>query len=68
MNKTSITIRLDNTVLQKIDSKCKTDSICRSDFIKKAIDNALDSQPKEIPQARVTAVSYDDGKTWVDLE
>ena len=67
MSKTSITIRIDNTVLQEIDSKCHTESCCRSDFIKKAISNELKSQ-KPIPEAKVTAVSYDDGKTWIDVK
>ena len=68
MNKTSITIRLDNIVLQKIDSKCNTESFCRSDFIKNAISEALKDENEPTPQARVTAVSYDDGKTWIDVD
>ena len=68
MNKTSITVRLDTTVLQKIDSKCNTESYCRSDFIKNAINDALKEKNKPIPVMKVKRVSYDDGKTWIDLE
>jgi len=67
MSKTSITVRLDSMVLQEIDSKCNTE-FCRSDFIKNAINDALKSENETIPEAKVTAVSYDDGKTWIDLE
>ena len=45
MSKTSITVRIDNTVLQEIDSKCNTE-FCRSDFIKNAINEAL--KPEKI--------------------
>ena len=67
MSKTSITVRLDSMVLQEIDSKCNTE-FCRSDFIKNAINDALKSENETIPEDKVTAVSYDDGKTWIDLE
>ena len=66
MSKTSITVRIDNTVLQEIDSKCNTE-FCRSDFIKNAINEALKSQ-KPVSEVQNIRVSYDDGKTWVDLE
>ena len=68
MSKTSITVRLDNTVLQEIDSKCNTESYCRSDFIKNALTQALKTEKKPIPVMKVKRVSYDDGKTWIDLE
>ena len=67
MSKTSITIRIDSDVLQKIDALCNTE-FCRSDFIKKAISKELEANPEPIPEVKVTAVSYDDGKTWIDIE
>jgi len=66
MGKTSITVRLDSIVLQEIDSRCNAE-YCRSDFIKNAINEALKSE-KSIPVMKVKRVSYDDGKTWIDLE
>ncbi len=67
MNKTSITVRLDNTVLQEIDSKCNTE-FCRSDFIKNALSEALKSEKKPVSELKNIRVSYDDGKTWVAME
>jgi len=66
VSKTSITVRLDSMVLQEIDSKCNTE-YCRSDFIKNAINEALKSQ-KPVAEVQNLRVSYDDGKTWIDLE
>jgi len=67
LNKTSITIRIDNDVLQKIDSLCNTE-FYRSDFIKKAISKELEGKNEPVPEVKVTAVSYDDGKTWIDIK
>ena len=66
MSKTSITVRLDSIVLQEIDSKCNTE-FCRSDFIKNAINEALKSK-KPVAEVQNLRVSYDDGKTWIDVE
>ena len=66
MSKTSITIRIDSSVLQKIDSLCNTE-FCRSDFIKKAISKKLE-EFEPVSEPKVTAVSYDDGKTWIDID
>ena len=67
MSKTSITVRLDDIVLQEIDSRCNADC-CRSDFIKNAISEALKPEKKPTPKAKITRISYDDGKTWIDLD
>ena len=67
MSKTSITVRLDDAVLQEIDSRCNTD-YCRSDFIKNAISEALKPEKKPVSEAKITRISYDDGKTWIDLK
>jgi len=68
VSKTSITVRLDSSVLQEIDSKCNVESCCRSDFIKKAISKELEGKSEPIPEVKVTAVSYDDGKTWINVK
>ena len=66
MSKT-ISIRLSSELIQKIDEKCVTDGCCRNDFVKKAIENALGSQ-KPVAEVQNIRVSYDDGKTWIDVE
>lgn len=68
MSKTSITIRIDDSVLQKIDSKCDSEQCCRTDYIKKAISQAIESEKKVVQGLKIRRVSYDDGKTWIDLE
>ena len=55
-------------MIQEIDEKCVTDRCCRNDFVKNAINEALESEKKPIPVMKVKRVSYDDGKTWIDLE
>ncbi len=55
-------------MIQRIDEKCVTDGCCRNDFIKTAINEALKSQKAPIPVMKVKRVSYDDGKTWIDLK
>ena len=67
MSKTSITVRLDNSVLQEIDSKCNTE-FCRSDFIKNAISEALKTENEPVSEVKIKKISYDDGKTWIDVE
>ena len=61
-----MSIRLSSELIQRIDEKCVTDGCCRNDFVKKAIESTLDSE-EHVPEAKVTAVSYDDGKTWIDV-
>ena len=67
MSKTIITLRLDNSVLQDMDSRCVSECCCRTDFIKNAINDALKSK-ESVPTAKINRISYDDGKTWIDLE
>jgi len=67
VSKTSITVRLDNTVLQEIDSKCNTE-FCRSDFIKNALSEALKGKNEPVSELENIRISHDDGKTWVNLE
>ena len=54
-------------MIQEIDKKCNTDSCSRNDFIKNAISEALKYQKKPVSEAKITRISYDDGKTWIDL-
>jgi len=60
----TVSIRLSSELIQRIDEKCVTDGCCRNDFVKNAINDALES----VPEMKITKVSYDDGKTWIDLE
>jgi len=60
----TISIRLSSELIQRIDEKCVTDGCCRNDFVKNAINDALES----VSELKVTKVSYDDGKTWIDVE
>ena len=67
MSKTSITVRLDTSVLQEIDSRCNTE-FCRSDFIKNAINDSLKKKNEPVSELENIKVSYDDGKTWFYVE
>ena len=67
MSSRTVSIRLSSELIQRIDEKCVTDGCCRNDFVKKAIEDSLESQ-KPVAEAKVTKVSYDDGKTWIDLK
>ncbi len=67
MSSRTVSIRLSSELIQRIDEKCVTDGCCRNDFVKKAINEALKSE-KSIPVMKVKRVSYDDGKTWIDVE
>jgi len=60
----TISIRLSSELIQRIDEKCVTDGCCRNDFVKKAIEDSL----KSVAEVQNLRVSYDDGKTWIDLE
>jgi len=64
----TVSIRLSSEMIQEINEKCVTDGCCRNDFIKNAISEALNPKYKPIPTMKVKKVSYDDGKTWIDLE
>ena len=67
MSSRTVSIRLSSELIQRIDEKCVTDGCCRNDFVKNAINEALKSE-KSIPVMKVKRVSYDDGKTWIDLD
>jgi len=63
----TVSIRLSSELIQRIDEKCVRDGCCRNDFVKNAINEALESE-ESIPVMKVKRVSYDDGKTWIDLK
>jgi len=64
----TVSIRLSSELIQRIDDRCVADGCCRNDFVKNAINNALESEKEPIPVMKVKRVSYDDGKTWIDLD
>jgi len=63
----TISIRLSTELIQRIDEKCVTNGCCRNDFVKKAIEDSLEYK-KTVAEIQNMKVSYDDGKTWIDLE
>ena len=65
MSSRTISIRLSSELIEQIDEKCVTDGCCRNDFVKNAINDAL---KEPIPMTKIKSVSYDDGKTWIDVE
>ena len=64
MSSRTVSIRLSSELIERINEKCVTDGCCRNDFVKNAINDALES----VSELKVTKVSYDDGKTWIDVE
>ena len=68
MSSKTVSIRLSTELIQRIDEKCVTDGCCRNDFVKNTINEALESEKEPIPVMKVKRVSYDDGKTWIDLK
>jgi len=64
----TVSTRLSSELIERIDEKCVTDGCCRNDFVKKAIENALKSEKKPVAEVQNLRVSYDDGKTWIDVE
>ncbi|MCH8982179.1 hypothetical protein IH922_09200 [candidate division KSB1 bacterium] len=68
MSRRTVSIRLSSELIQRIDEKCVTDGCCRNDFVKNAINDALKSKDEPIPEIKVTKISNDDGKTWIDVD
>jgi len=64
----TVSIRLSSELIQRIDEKCVTEGYCRNDFVKNAINEALKEKNKPVSEGKITAVSYDDGKTWIDVK
>lgn len=68
MTTKTVSVRLESELISEIESKCNSDGCCRNDFIKNAISEKLSGNDEPVSEARVTAVSYDDGKTWIDVD
>ena len=81
MNTRTTTIRVPTDTLAEIDGLCKKTGNCRNSWINAAIDFVIEhdseydfgdeeesEEPEEVPRAKVTKVSYDDGKTWIDVD
>ena len=78
----TIHTRIDEELHTKIFEKCNELGCTFSDFIVNSLENSLESEPendelepisqKTEPTKKIEAiiksVSYDDGKTWSDLE
>ena len=47
MSSRTVSIRLSSELIQRIDERCNTDGCCRNDFVKNAINNALESEKVE---------------------
>ena len=45
MSSRTISIRLSSELIERIDEKCVTAGCCRNDFVKKAINEALEKEP-----------------------
>jgi len=43
----TISIRLSSEIIQRIDERCNTDGCCRNDFVKNAINDALEPEKVE---------------------
>ena len=67
MSSRTVSIRLSSELIQRIDDRCNTDGCCRNDFVKNAINDALNPKDEIIPEIKVTKISNDDGKTWIDV-
>ena len=73
--------RIDEELHKKIFEKCNELGCTFSDFITNSLENSLENEPeieesepisqKTEPTKKIEAiiksVSYDDGKTWIDL-
>jgi len=73
MTTRTISFRLEESLINEIDKVCEKQSCNRNDWVKNALENQLElestteNEDKSIPKARITKVSYDDGKTWEDI-
>ena len=78
----TIHTRIDEELHKKIFEKCNELGCTFSDFITNSLENSLKNEPKieesepisqkteptKKIEAIIKSVSYDDGKTWRDLE
>ena len=71
--------RIDEELHTKIFEKCNALGCTFSDFIVNSLENSLESEPENDrleptlqkmeprPEMKNVRISYDDGKTWIDL-
>ena len=65
--------RLEESMINEIDEVCEKQGCNRNDWVKNALENQLElestikDKEEPVPKARITKISYDDGKTWVDI-
>ena len=71
--------RIDEDLHTKIFEKCNELGCTFSDFIVNSLENSLENEPEintsepesqkmaPPPELKVARISYDDGKTWIDL-
>lgn len=73
MTTRTISFRLEESLINEIDEICEKQGCNRNDWVKNALENQLELEStvkdKNTPElkARITKVSYDDGKTWDDV-
>ena len=73
MTTRTISFRLEESLINEIDKVCEKQGCNRNDWVKNALENQLELEStvkdKDAPElkARITKVSYDDGKTWDDV-
>ncbi len=64
--------RLEESLINEIDKVCEKQGCNRNDWVKNALENQLElesieNEDKSRVKGTITKVSYDDGKTWVDV-
>ncbi len=64
--------RLEESLINEIDEVCGKQGCNRNDWVKNALEKQLElesTENEEKPRAQGTIikVSYDDGKTWLDV-
>jgi len=56
MSTKTASVRLDKKLYDKIDERCVREECCRNDFIKSAIEDALDKDDVVVPQIKVISI------------
>jgi len=72
-----MTVKLEKEMLEDVDNQCAGLGCNRTDFIIQAVQEKLEGkteEPKDIQETKpsvegiIKRVSYDDGKTWLDVK
>ncbi len=53
MSSRTVSIRLSSELIERIDEKCVTDGCCRNDFVKNAINDALEPEPPVMAHGKI---------------